>query len=78
MAIQIKTERYEFAHGKAPKGAGSWAFIQEACFNHDAAKSFGEHTIFAPGWMTYREACAWVRKLVRTEGFRDATIHVAA
>ncbi|AHC30515.1 hypothetical protein CC53_gp098 [Rhizobium phage vB_RleS_L338C] len=67
MAIQIKTERYEFAHGKAPKGTGGWAFEGEMF----------DKPVFAPAFMSYREACAWVRQIVRRT-HQDATIHVAS
>lgn len=67
MAINISTERYEFAHGKQPKGRGAWAFEGEM---FDAP-------VFAPSFMTFREACAWVRAIVRRT-HQDATIHVGS
>lgn len=71
MAITIDTTEYEFTHGKAPRGRGQWAFIREA--------SHGEpsRVFFSPD-MTYREACAWVRRQVRAEGFQDAEVRVGA
>lgn len=71
MAIEIRTTRYEFSHGKAPRGKGSWAFIQEASHGHE------EHLWFAPSNLTYREACAVIRKRVKASGFQDATLHAA-
>jgi hypothetical protein len=72
MSIEIRTEKFQFAHGKAPKGNGSWAFVREA------SHGIEERTFFAPSSMTFREACAWVRKQVRAEGFQDATVHVGS
>jgi hypothetical protein len=34
MKTRIETDRYEFSHGKAPRGQGSWAFHPN--FNVDA------------------------------------------
>ena len=71
MAIRIETRAYETTHGKAPRGTGQWAFTREASHGQDA------RMIFTPA-MTYREACAWVRRAVRAEGFQDATLTVGA
>lgn len=71
MSIQIETTRYEFAHGRKPKGRGSWAFIREASHGQE------ERVIFAPSNLTLREASAVARKRVRDEGFQDATLQVA-
>lgn len=72
MAIKVETQQYVAVHGKAPRGAGSWAFVREASHGMPA------HTFFSPAWMTFREATAWVKRQVRAEGFQDATVHVGA
>ncbi len=72
MAVQMKTESYEFAHGSAPKGRGSWMFTREASHGMPARE------FAAPMWMTYAEARAWVKQQVRAEGFQDATVVVGA
>lgn len=37
MKTRIETSRYQFAHGKAPRGHGSWAFHPD--FNVDASSA---------------------------------------
>lgn len=60
MSITICTEDYEFSHGKKPRGTGSWAF------------NFGRRgawiTEFAPGFVSYSEACKWARAMARQMG----------
>ena len=71
MAITVRTERFEFSHGKKPKGTGWWAFEFSPGHGED------DVTFFAPCTMSFREACAWARKEVRRRGFQDATVHAA-
>lgn len=72
MAVQFDTTRYEWVHGKAPKGRGSWAFTRKASHGME------EDTFFSPSWMTYAEARTWARKQVQAQGFQDATVEVGA
>lgn len=72
MSITISTTAYEFTHGKKPRGRGSWAFIRKASHGQE------DRTMFAPSWMTFREACAWCRAQVRAEGFQDANVEVGS
>ena len=50
MKTEILTHRYEFAHGKAPRGRGSWAFHPN--FNVDAS----DRSIFWTPSVTWQEA----------------------
>lgn len=71
MAIQIRTERYEFCHGYKPAGTGTWAFRREASHGQPEA------LITAPRGLTLTQAKAWVRRYLRQQGWQDATVHVA-
>ena len=44
MAVEFHTTGYEFAHGRKPRGYGTWAF------------DFGRGAEFIPGSMTYGDA----------------------
>lgn len=68
MAINIDTRQYMRAHGKEPRGRGTWAFIYE----DEPARQ-----LWSPANLTYREACAWVRREFRAAGL-DATLHVGS
>jgi hypothetical protein len=56
MAIQFNTTEFEFAHGKKPRGYGSWAF------------NFGRGAEFIPGSMTFGEARKAAVKIARERG----------
>lgn len=60
-----KTRRYEFSHGRSPRGKGNWAFDIE----HRIEKADGwvtdTRTAFAPRPMTITEAKACVRNTLR-------------
>jgi hypothetical protein len=47
---EYSTTKYEFSHGKKPKGSGSWAFLVD-----------GE-TVFVPGQKSLTDARAWVKQ----------------
>lgn len=53
---QFDTTEYEFAHGRAPKGRGSWAFFPEGSDTSDVSNA-----VFAPAG-TFTEARRWVRQ----------------
>jgi hypothetical protein len=57
--IEFNTREYEFSHGKAPRGRGSWAFFFSRSMN--VADAF-----WTPGNTTYGEA----KKLARAEALR--------
>ena len=54
--VTFRTERFEFSHGKAPRGRGGWIFEDRS----------GEHQFFARGGQTLaeakREATEWARE----------------
>lgn len=54
-SVVILDSEYFRSHQKSPRGRGGWAFA----FARNAPI---EDVVFAPS-MTYREACAWVKKL---------------
>lgn len=49
--IDFSTREYEMAHGKAPKGRGSWAFCPRQNYNDS---NYLDHTVWFSG--TYAEA----------------------
>lgn len=59
MAIRINTTEFEFAHGRKPRGRGSWAF----CFgsSDEPVWAPGGDGFFAGGALTYGEAAKWAR-----------------
>jgi hypothetical protein len=60
MTIEFNTSVFEFAHGRAPRGRGSWAFFPDRrCRIEDA--------VFSPS-MTYAEAKRWARTEPRIVG----------
>lgn len=70
MAIRIETTMYEFAHGRKPKGRGSWVF--------DVPTNDGRADVMAPSMLSFSEACAWVRQTLRRAGYQDATVKVGS
>jgi hypothetical protein len=68
--FEFNTRQFEFSHGRAPKGRGSWAF---------AVRDLGGEPIFTPS-MTYAEAKMWIKNHVRpqvpAEFVGTVTIHV--
>ena len=76
MRHSISTRKYEFAHGRAPKGTGTWAFDIDRYVQYADGGREETTTVFAPRSMFYTEAKRWVRHNVAGE--RDiVTIHVA-
>lgn len=71
MSVRFDNRDYVSAHAKEPKGFGCWAFT----FENERGE---EETVFVPFAMTFREAKAWMNKVVRRRGFQDATVYVAS
>jgi hypothetical protein len=65
MAININSVKYVLNNGKAPEGVGRYSFSLDQ----------GDYIFTAPEWMTYLEACAWVRKILR-RSHQDANLDV--
>lgn len=60
MTTRIDTIMYQAAHGKLPRGRGTWLF--ELDLN-------GAKVVWSPGCLyTYADACAWVRKEAKKHG----------
>lgn len=57
MATEFITDRYEFAHGRRPKGTGSWAF--------EASNG----ALFWAQYGTYTEAKREAREWARENGY---------
>lgn len=55
-AISFDSTGYEFAHGRAPRGRGSWAFLPAGANEADPAAY-----VWVPGSCTFSEAKRWVR-----------------
>lgn len=58
IASMVETHQFELAHGKAPRGQGSWAFHfskgRELVLDANGFDAF-----FAPGLMTFAQAKLW-------------------
>ena len=55
MRVEIRTTKYEFSHGKRPKGTGGWAFLVML------GRSEVE-TLWAPSGMSLTDAKAWAKQ----------------
>ena len=57
MAIEIRTEHFEFSHGKPPRGYGHWGFAE------DPRESDADKMVWYTGkWSNARKnAIAWCR-----------------
>jgi len=42
--VEVRTEEYEFAHGKAPRGSGQWIFDMGSGATHHAFSYYGRFT----------------------------------
>lgn len=62
---RIESNRYQFAHGREPRGFGLWAF--EVTERVERADGFvtETRTVFTPRPMSFRDAKHWVRHQVR-------------
>lgn len=72
MAIDIDTGDYWMAHGREPRGRGSWAFFtnrkMDVC---DEANCF-----WTPGHTTFRDAKRLAKQWAAEKGMRDGTLYV--
>lgn len=59
---------YEFAHGRVPRGRGSWAFVP-AGVSDDDVDSF----VWVPGSCTFTDAKRWVRANCPAGSYRVAS-----
>ena len=66
MAVRFETERYEFSHGKKPRGKGCWYF-QFRNGNEILAEN-------ASPYGSFTEAKAWARKRARELGAYTAVV----
>jgi hypothetical protein len=69
ITFEFDTRPYEFAHGRAPKGYGCWAFQLRT---HGLPRP---EPVWAPS-STYGEAKRWFRNHVRTIAPADYCGHV--
>lgn len=58
--LEVETRQYELAHGKMPRGRGSWAFFFDGRTNVDDA--FWHNGL-------YREACQMAKAYARAKGY---------
>ncbi len=68
MAVQFISSEFEKAHGRAPKGRGSWAFSDERTPSPDKVH-------FSPS-MTLVEAKKWFRAKLKDMGVTDCEIYI--
>ena len=72
MPIEIATRRYNFVHGRFPRGLAHWGFEFIGCASDLArgplATSRSTVTEFAPGHVMYSEAKRWAQKRARALG----------
>ena len=62
MRVEFNTRDYTWAHGKSPRGTGSWAFRMN-----------GE-TVFAPMMQTYAQAKAWAAGEAKRRNCRQVEV----
>ena len=78
MKIQIQTTKFEFAHGKKPKGKGNWWFIVEQIASGQVCESVISG---GNGNPTFSQACSAIRTHVQSNiidcGGTVKAIHVA-
>lgn len=55
-SFQFDSTGFELAHGRAPRGRGSWAFLPAGANEADP-----DAYVWAPGSCTFTEAKRWVR-----------------
>jgi len=61
-AVEFSTSEFVFAHGRAPRGEGYWAF------------DFGKGPEFAPGTRSYGDAKKWARGVAQDRGVSRVTV----
>lgn len=61
-AVEVRTNRYQRAHGKKPRGFGQWAFYFD---------DIGGDPIFAPKAMNYSDAVKWAKGEAKKAGKRE-------
>jgi hypothetical protein len=66
MKVEFDETKFRFAHGKAPRGRGGWAFrfrVNGSWAVVDGAEDLGDlgECFFAPGQRTFAEAKRWAR-----------------
>lgn len=59
---------YEFSHGRAPRGRGSWAFLPAGANEADP-----NAYVWVPGSCTFSEAKRWVRANCAPGAYRVAS-----
>ena len=57
--VEVRTNRYQRAHGKKPKGFGQWAFYFD---------DMGGDPIFVPKAMSYSDAVKWAKAEAKKAG----------
>lgn len=67
MSITFSTTAYEWTHGRAPKGRGSWAFGA-------SRNATGDEIIWAPSLSTLTEAKKFAAKVAAERGI--SVLHV--
>ena len=55
-SFQFDSTGFEFAHGRAPRGRGSWAFLPAGANEADP-----DAYVWVPGSCTFTEAKRWMR-----------------
>jgi hypothetical protein len=65
--VEFSTFEFEFAHGRLPRGRGSWGFALDRDFSI-------EDVMWVPGVLTYAEACREVRRVARMFGFSGTVV----
>ena len=60
--VEVKTNRYQRAHGRKPRGFGQWAFYFD---------DMGGEPIFVPKAMSYSDAVKWAKAEAKKAGKRE-------
>lgn len=65
-AVEFNTRPFEFAHGRAPRGYGSWAFSHKR-----NADSLDPEMIWTPYAMSYGDAKRYARSIAQQRGYTE-------
>lgn len=80
MAVRVSTSAFEFAHGRAPRGRGGWAFefvrAGARLENPEAAHHGGDLAFawWAPGSLLFSEARRWAVARARELGATEVRV----
>lgn len=63
MAVTVCSKGFQWVHGRAPRGEGSWGFF----FGDTSARE--QEAVFAPGSQSFGSARQWAVMEAKSRGF---------